>query len=194
MRGHLHSLAARHPHFHLHLCFSQPLAHEQVKQDFQHHGHVDITLLRLALALKAYQFYLCGPRTMIESLVAGLYAWEVPEQHIHYESFGPASVRRPVAKESALTVSTRPSAPSTVVFSRSGKTVLWDERAESLLQFAEQHSIEVASGCRAGMCGACQTEIQSGEVEYTKSPEVALPTGHCLLCVSRPHGDVTLLA
>ncbi|NGZ29250.1 MAG: 2Fe-2S iron-sulfur cluster binding domain-containing protein [Magnetococcales bacterium] len=194
MGEHLQTLAARYPHFHLHLCFSQPLPNERAGRDFQHQGHVDITLLRLTLSLKPYRFYVCGPRGMMESLIPALEAWGVPEEHLHYESFGPASLSKTAQKQTALSHSNQTAPPITVTFIRSGKSLIWDGESDSLLQFAERHGIEVASGCRAGGCGACQTKIESGGVDYIQSPDFVPERGHCLLCISRPQRDVTLLA
>ncbi|MBF0611043.1 MAG: 2Fe-2S iron-sulfur cluster binding domain-containing protein [Magnetococcales bacterium] len=155
---------------------------------------MDITLLRLTLSLKSYRFYVCGPRGMMESLIPALEAWGVPEEHLHYESFGPASLSKAAQKQTALSHTIQTATPITVTFIRSGKTLIWDAESDSLLQFAESHGVEVASGCRAGGCGACQTKIESGAVDYIQSPDFIPQQGHCLLCISRPQRDVTLLA
>ena len=77
---------------------------------------------------------------------------------------------------------------------RQGKQIAWDPGAGSLLEFAETAGIEVASGCRAGSCGTCQTALEGGEVDYQQRPDVDLEPGHCLLCITTPSGDLTLAA
>lgn len=47
---------------------------------------------------------------------------------------------------------------------------------------------------RAGSCGGCQTLLESGEVEYLQQPDAEIESGHCLLCISTPKGDITLAA
>lgn len=193
MKEQLENLAKRHSHFRLHVCYSQPLPGDVQGKDFQHLGHIDIILLRLTLSLKPYQFYVCGPRGMMESLVPALYDWGVPEAHIHYETFGPASLAG-LARPHPKSAKTTAVDGITVTFSKSGKSLLWDENAGSLLNFAELNGIEVASGCRAGSCGACQTIIQGGKVAYFQSPDFTPDPGSCLLCISHPKCDLSLLA
>ena len=64
--------------------------------------------------------------------------------------------------------------------------------ADSLLDFAEANDIDVESGCRAGSCGSCQTEVKAGEVNYNQQPDADIAAGHCLLCISTPKNNLTL--
>ncbi len=188
MKTHLQTLARSYDNFHLHLCYSAPNENDVEGVDYQHRGFVDIPLLRTTLKLMRYQFYVCGPRPMMESLVPGLEDWGVDSADIYYESFGPASIIRHTKAEQAV-VATQ---PITVTFGRSGKSIPWDVSADSLLAFAEANDIEVESGCRAGSCGACQTAVISGELDYNQEPDADIVPGHCLLCISTPKNDLTL--
>lgn len=192
MREHLLSLAEKHPHFHLHCCFSSPAANEIEGVDFQHRGRVDIPLLRATLPLRRHQFYICGPQPMMESLIPGLEAWGVQGGDIYYESFGPATLIR--HDKTATDTNEVTDNPITISFSKSGKQIPWDWNNGSLLEFAESHGIEVESGCRAGSCGGCQTTIESGEVEYDQQADADVQPGHCLLCITRPKNNLTLAA
>ena len=82
--------------------------------------------------------------------------------------------------------------PSHVTFSQSGKSILWDSTADSLLEFAEANNIDVESGCRAGSCGSCQTAVKDGEVDYNQEPDAEIEAGNCLLCISTPKSNLTL--
>ncbi len=181
----LRGLAASHPHFTLHLCYSRPAPDEVLGRDYQHAARVDIGLLRRTLPLKRHQFYVCGPKGMMESLVPALAEAGVAPEDLRYESFGPASLapQSSPAKEAAH---------HAIRFARSDQTLEWDGTAESLLAFAEAHGIAADSGCRAGACGCCQTRLLEGEVSYRQPPEVAVAPGHCLLCVATPASDLTL--
>ncbi len=183
----LQGLAAQHPNFHLHLCYSAPAKGESEGMEFQHRGRVDIPLLRSTLKLARYQFYVCGPRAMMESIVPGLQEWGVATGDIFYESFGPASLQRhePAAAATAATPS------ASVTFRRSGRTLVW-KAGSSLLELAEDNDIDVPSGCRAGSCGSCQTALLSGMVEYAQEPDAEIEPDHCLLCIGTPKGDITL--
>ena len=190
-KSELEILAARHSSFHLQLCSSDPLPEDVVGRDFQQRGHVDLELLRRQLPLKPFHFYICGPTAMLQSLVPALEDWGVPDQRIHFEAFGPASVRR---KSAAPVLATVPdeAASLVVTFSRSGKRLPWQSSAGTLLEFAEAQGISVDSGCRAGGCGTCQATILAGEVAYRQTPDFDPEPGTCLLCVCTPKTSVSL--
>jgi ferredoxin-NADP reductase len=198
----LQALAAKHPNFHLHLCFSGPPPTADPREPREratlmhhhHHSRIDLRLLRSVLPLKPYHFYLCGPTQLLTSLVPALEGWGVPDERIHFEAFGPASSPR---KKAGLT----PTSPATgspvigplaVTFATSGKTCEWRPGMGSLLDFAEANGIEVASGCRSGSCGSCQTTIRAGQVRYARAPDHTPEPGSCLMCMSTPGTALTL--
>lgn len=187
MKKHLQSLVSKHDNFHLHVCYSAPNESDVKGIYYQHNGRVEIPLLRATLKMRRYQFYVCGPKPMMESLVPGLKEWGVNSDDIYYESFGPASL---IKHEKVVTMGN--GQPITVTFNRSGKSIPWNVRADSLLEFAEANDIKVDSGCRAGSCGTCQTEIKSGEVYYNQEPDADVVAGHCLLCICKPKIDLSL--
>ena len=190
MKEHLRALAAAHPNFHLHVCYSKPGAADVEGVDYEHRGHVDLPLLRSTLRLARYQFYVCGPKPMMETLLPALQEWGVDSSDIFYESFGPATlVQHEKSAPEAVTAQ-----PITVTFSKSGKRIPWDASADSLLELAESNGVEVQSGCRAGSCGSCQTRVDTGEVEYNQQADADVEPGHCLLCITIPKGDLTLAA
>jgi ferredoxin len=131
---------------------------------------------------------------MLASLVPALEDWGVPDAHIHFEAFGPASVKRRKAAVSAAALPGDTRDAVMVTFAKTQKQLPWQPGMGSLLDFAEAHGIAVASGCRAGGCGSCQTTIRSGEVAYTQSPDFDPEPGSCLLCVCTPKTAVTLEA
>jgi ferredoxin-NADP reductase len=188
MKTELQQLANAHANFHLHVSYSRPGVSDVLGVDYDHIGHVDVALLRHTLMAKPYVFYICGPRGMLETLVPALIDWGIPECDIHYEAFGPASLSRKPAKAAADAVH------PTVTFGKSNRSLLWTGGEASLLELAENNAIPVESGCRAGGCGACQTKIVSGEVEYSHDPDFDVEAGSCLLCISVPKSDLTLLA
>ena len=188
--AHLNAIAAANPNVHLCLCFSDPLPEDRLGKDFHHHGRVDVNLFRMALPLKPYDFYICGPTPMMESLVPALDDWGVPDAHIHFEAFGPASIKR----RKPETAAAEPVTDIMVTFAKSGKQARWSPQSGSLLEFAESQGIAIDSGCRAGGCGTCQTTIRSGEVAYRQSPDYDPEPGTCLMCVSTPKTNVTLEA
>ncbi|OGB30267.1 MAG: hypothetical protein A3F78_14390 [Burkholderiales bacterium RIFCSPLOWO2_12_FULL_61_40] len=202
MKSHLEALAAAHPNFHLRLCFSDPLPEDMAREnvtghDYLHRGRINVNLLRMQLPLKPYHFYICGPTPMLESLVPALDDWGVPDAHIHFEAFGPSSIKRRQPATAAVAASQDTGTIETgivVTFAKSGKQLPWQPTAGNLLAFAESHGIAVDSGCRAGSCGSCQTTIRAGEVTYRQPPDYDPEPGTCLLCSCTPKTDVTLEA
>jgi len=191
MKSHLEALAFSHTNFHLRICFSAPQPDDVAGLDFQHQGRIDIKLLRTQLPTKLYHFYICGPTPMLESLVPALEDWGVPDTHIHFEAFEPASIKRHNAKDSLNQAVVN---DIFVNFAQSGKQLQWSPLFGSLLELAEAQGISFNSGCRAGGCGSCQTKILSGEVAYHQPPDYDPEPGTCLLCVSSPKTNLTLEA
>lgn len=186
----LEGLGASHSALRLHVVYSRPAESDVQGRDYQHRGHLDVELLRKTLPHGRHQFYVCGPPAMMGTLVPALAAWGVPVADIHYEAFGPASVKLPGAAETAATGSIGVE----VRFERSGRTLAWDGKDASLLDFAERHGIEIDSGCRSGGCGTCETRVLEGSVQYEHAPDHDVAAGHCLLCVGRPASPLVLEA
>ncbi len=186
----LEEIAAAHPALHLNVVYSRPGEGDVLGRDYQHPGHVDVDLLRRTLPHGRHQFYVCGPPAMMQTLVPALAAWGVPVADLHFEAFGPASVKLPGVAEAAATAVTEVE----VRFRRSGRTLTWDGSDATLLDFAERHGIDVESGCRSGGCGTCETRLLEGSVQYDHAPDHDVAPGHCLLCASRPSSPLLLEA
>lgn len=186
----LGELASTHASLHLTVVYGRPSPDDTLGRDFQHAGHVDIELIKRTLPHGRHQFYVCGPPPMMESLVPALAKWGVPDQDIHFEAFGPASVK------TGRTAKPAPAAAVTleVHFRRTGRTLVWDGQDETLLDFADRHALKVESGCRSGGCGSCQTRLLSGTVRYDHTPDHDVAPGHCLLCVGKPETALELEA
>lgn len=187
----LEQLAQTHANFHLHVVYSRPKAGDLLGQDHHFRGHVDIALLKQVLPHGQHQFYVCGSSPMMESLVPALALWGVPRGDLHFEAFGPASVRLPGDAAAARAASD--STPVEIAFSQAGRTLQWDDQDSNLLDFAERHGIAVDSGCRSGSCGSCETRVVQGSVCYLNEPDHDVAPGHCLLCVGKPDGGKLVL-
>ncbi|MDP3224181.1 MAG: 2Fe-2S iron-sulfur cluster-binding protein [Rubrivivax sp.] len=186
----LEEMAASHPALRLNIVYSRPGESDLQGRDYQHHGHVDVELLRRTLPHGRRQFYVCGPPAMMQTLVPALAEWGVPVADIHYEAFGPASVKLPGAAVAAAPTATAVE----VRFERSGRTLIWDGQDASLLDFAERHGVQVESGCRSGSCGSCETRLLQGRLQYDQAPDHDVAPGHGLLCVGRPSSALVLEA
>jgi ferredoxin-NADP reductase len=184
----LSRLAERNPWIHLHTSYSAPLPEDALYRDYNHHGRLSIDRLRAVLPSNNFHFYVCGPGQLMESLVPALWDWGVPETHVHFEAFGPASVKSARSKESVG----NHVAPCDVLFARTDRTELWDGSCASLLELGEAAGIAMTSGCRSGSCGECMTPVRRGSVTTIKKPGFPVPAGQCLACISVPAGELVL--
>ena len=181
-------IARDNPHFNLRICYSRAGADDLHGTDYQVQGRVTVELLRRELPSNNFRFYYCGPGPMMEALTTGLREWGVPEAHLHFEAFGPSSVKR----LSLATAEFAPNEPAMVTFRKSGLTRAWDGAQGSLLELAERAGIAITSGCRAGNCGTCVVALHAGDVIYVQPPGIPLEARTCLTCLAHPKGDVTL--
>ena len=195
VREHIHKaelekLAAEHDNIHLHVAYSKPGEKDVKGKDFQHEGRVGIELLKDILPSNNFEYYLCGSGAFMKSLTDGLEAWGVPDSVVHFEAFGPATVKKKTAAPTPE--ETTHLAKINVTFARSNKIVRWEPAAENLLEFAAAQGVKIDSGCCAGSCGSCVVAIKSGEVNYLKKPDTTTDAGTCLTCVCRPKNDLVL--
>jgi ferredoxin-NADP reductase len=186
----LEDMARTLPQLRLHVVNSKPLAEDTPDADYQHPGRVDLALLKQTLPHGVHAFYICGPAALMESLVPELLQWGVARTDIHFEAFGPASVRLP--DEGPVVQGANAAEPLAVHFQRSGRTLSWSGKQSNLLDFAEAHGIQVESGCRSGSCGSCVSTVVRGTVDYASPPDFELAPGQCLLCVGRPREALAL--
>jgi ferredoxin-NADP reductase len=194
-REHIHKeelekLAAENDNIHLHVAYSKPGEKEVKGKDYHSEGRVGIELLKEVLPSNNFEYYLCGSGAFMKSLTDGLEAWGVPESVVHFEAFGPATVKKkaavPTPEETAHLQKVM------ITFARSNKTVRWEPALENLLEFAKSQGVKIDSGCCAGGCGSCEVAIKSGDVDYLKKPDATPNPGSCLTCISRPKNDLVL--
>jgi uncharacterized protein len=193
MREQLQQINEQHDNVHLVICYSNPREGiDKPGRDYHHSGHVSVEHFKTVLPSNNFDFYICGPPPMMESLVRDLDAWGVPESSVHFEAFGPASVKKksaPAASESAGEVS---ASAIKVEFAKSGKSFDWLPENGTLLEFGESHGISMDSGCRAGSCGTCKTAVRTGQVGYLDEPSGPMESGSCLPCVAIPKSALSI--
>ena len=187
LKNDLQNLVRKHRNIYLLNCFSDPLESDQQGVHYDVKGHVTIDLIKSMLPSNNFQYYLCGPGQFMSALVTGLAEWGVPKEQIHFEAFGPSSVKSVRADISSPEKSRQ---ACRIRFTRTGETVEWNESNGSLLDAAEQYGVAVNSGCRAGNCGSCEVGLLKGRVRYSKDPSVFPESGKTLSCVACPDGDV----
>lgn len=175
----------QHKNLRIIICYSAPRAKEVEGQDYTVQGRISVPLLQRFLPSNNYEFYICGPDAMMASLTEQLAQWQVPEEDIFFEAFGPSSVRKTVSNAGDEKT-------FQVTFAKSGVSTLWSSDRGSLLELAEAEGLSPDAGCRAGNCGTCLVAVKEGEVDYLASAGSQPEQGSCLLCVCKPKGDIVL--
>lgn len=185
-------LAAKYKNLRLYICYSRPSADEVMGRDFHHEGRVSVELFRKLLPSNNYDYFLCGPGAFMESITDGLRAWGVPDEWVHFEAFGPASVKRVATPAVKASLTAAPFVGMEVTFAKSGQKVWWDQAYSSLLELAEAKGVKIDAGCRAGNCGSCLVAVKSGAVEYLGGHGAEAETGSCLTCICKPKGNLVI--
>jgi ferredoxin-NADP reductase/MOSC domain-containing protein YiiM len=185
MRTHLEAVARSHPNVHLHVFYSRPT--RQMEDPGLHVGRFDGGAIQRLIPSNTCDFYVCGPPTMMDSVVQDLEAWGVAADHVHTEAFGPATVMQAVRGPA-----NQPDCGVEVTFARSGVTALWSRCQSPLLELAEEQSVAIDFGCRAGSCGTCVTRVLSGAVRYLHQPNAPLEANEILPCIAVPTEPLTI--
>lgn len=191
-KDYMAELAAKYGHVRMNVCYSKPLPADVKERDYQHAGRVSVDLFKQLLPSNNYDYFLCGPGPFMESITSDLRAWGVPDEWVHFEAFGPASVKRAPKPETTGAQALAPAAGIEVKFAKSGISAIWNGAHASLLDLAEENGVKMEAGCRAGNCGSCLVAIKSGEVEYLGGHGADAERGSCLTCVCKPKGALVV--
>ncbi|MHC2435466.1 FAD-binding oxidoreductase [Bradyrhizobium sp. USDA 4451] len=161
--------------------------------DYDAAGRIDVALLSRVLPFNDYDFYLCGPPQFTQSLYDALRGYNIADNRIHAEAFGPSSlVRKPDVASTGLPRRPPATASVPVAFTASAKEARWTPESGTLLELAEARGLSPAFSCREGNCGSCRTRLQAGAVTYLKQPTAEAADDEVLICCAvpaKPDGD-----
>ncbi len=177
------------------IVYSRPRETDQPGVDFDASGHIDIASMEKIGVSRNSDFYLCGPPSFLRSMSDGLQTWGVPAEDVHSEIFGTLEEITPGMARATHTPHQPEGPPGSgpsVSFARSGITVAWDDRFQSLLELAEACDVPVRWSCRTGVCHTCITGLIGGSVSYNPEPLERPSSGNVLVCCSQPGANVVL--
>ena len=184
------------PDSHSRIMYSRPGPEDQLDLDFDAAGHLGIPVLDELGVPRDADFYLCGPSAFLQDLSDGLAAWGVAGDRVHMEIFGPGESMTPGVSDTPVRPAHAPAGPAgegpQVSFARSGLTVRWDEKYQSLLELAEACDVPVRWSCRTGVCHNCESGLVSGTVSYRPDPLDPPGAGALLICCSQPQEEVVI--
>ena len=178
------------------IAYSKPEDGDQQGKDYDELGHLSLSSLQQRQMPQTADFYLCGPPAFLTGLTAALGSWGVPNSRIHSEIFGTESAVTPGIATATPKTPHRPAgtagAGPAVSFTRSGLSLPWDSRFQSILEFAEACDVPVRWSCRVGVCHMCESGLIGGEVRYAPEPLDRPAQGNILICCSTPQAAIEL--
>ncbi len=135
----------------------------------------------LAMQPIGTHLYVCGPKGMIDWVLATAAAMGWPKQALHHEEFLAPGTGKPFEVQLAA----------------SGKTVTVGT-AQSLLEAIEAAGVDAPYMCRGGACGQCETTVQAcdGTIlhrDHWLSPEDQASNQKIMPCVSRFEGRTLVI-
>ena len=123
------------------------------------------------------QLYVCGPKVMLDAVLAQTHARGWTRERVHFEVFAP-----PV--EAAATSRSRSC-------SRKAGRALPCRPARSVLDCLIEHGCDPMFDCKRGECGVCSTPVIEGEIDHRDYflSESEKASGKVMqICVSRIKG------
>lgn len=141
--------------------------------------------------------FVCGPHTMIESVVERLQALGVPKDHIKFELFGapkgPRSLR--TGRESAVAPG-KGQCEVTVIKDGHSRSFHIAKNRDSVLDSALEQGIDLPYSCKGGVCSTCRCKVVEGEVDMDANfalEDYEVARGFVLSCQSYPVSDRLVL-
>lgn len=137
------------------ILYSKPTATDELGEDFDAVGHIEVALLEKLDIPRTSDFYLCGPSLFLQSMRDGLGNWGVPSEKVHMEIFGALERITPGLERinhKPHPLEGPPGSGPAVSFARSGINAKWDGKFGTLLELAEACDIPVRWSCRTGVC------------------------------------------
>ena len=143
MKDQLKELANLADNIKLRVCYSRPKDEDVEGEDYDIKGRVGVDLFKEVLPSSNYHYYFCGPPPMMNSLFEDLREWDVPEDHLHYEAFGPATVKKKQEADVSTGAEEKSSEGFTIKFAKSNKSGDWTAASGSILDFAEENDVDI---------------------------------------------------
>ena len=173
------------------VLYSRPDVADRIGTDYDRQGHLDLQVLRELEVPAEATFYICGPGGFLQKISGALREYGVDSGRIRMELFGAGPATAEPAKHSHPPPGQPGNGPA-VTFTRSGLSVPWDSRFNSLLELAEACDVPVRWSCRTGVCHNCETSLVDGAVRYSPAPIDPPGADRVLICCATPRSPTQL--
>ncbi|BCN26476.1 hybrid-cluster NAD(P)-dependent oxidoreductase [Vibrio alfacsensis] len=171
----LDELKRQHPGLDVKICLTQPAI-----DWFGLKGRISLSHIKQIKDVEQRQVFVCGPDGFMQKAKNLLLKKGLPEEHYHQEAFGVA------------VATTKPEKSVEIEFN--GFKLIGNNQ-QTLLEQVENAGRSIANSCRAGLCGACKVQLESGQVDHPEVPAITeeeRSMGKVLACCAIPQTDVTL--
>jgi len=137
--------------------------------------------------------FVCGPQTMIESVVQRLQDHGVAKDRIKFELFGaPKGPRALRTGQDARVAPGKGQCEVTVLQDGYSRTFTIAKNQDSVLDAALAQGIELPYSCKGGVCSTCRAKVVQGEVDMDANfalEDYEVARGFVLCCQSFPVSD-----
>ncbi|WP_028399871.1 hypothetical protein [Ectobacillus panaciterrae] len=89
-REHVENLSSQHTNIKFLVCYEKPREEDKKNKNYDKEGYIDLKWLQSVLPTNTANFYFCGPIPFMKAIYGALRQWNIPEENIHYEFFGPS--------------------------------------------------------------------------------------------------------
>jgi ring-1,2-phenylacetyl-CoA epoxidase subunit PaaE len=138
------------------------------------------------LDLAKAEYFVCGPKGLMEEIEHGLALLKVPSTQIHKESF----VSGPAEEAKGKVVEATQDGPKevTIIYQGNEYKIVVPQN-KTILQTALDKKIDLPYSCQSGMCTACMGKCTSGKVHLDDPDGLSdkeIDQGYVLICVGHP--------
>jgi ring-1,2-phenylacetyl-CoA epoxidase subunit PaaE len=167
-----------------------PLLHGRIDRE-----HLEQFFEQLLPPEEADEWFLCGPREMIDTARALLIEYGTEASHVHSELFHADDLPRPAqVRETSATAEGM--SQVTIVLDGRRSTFPLARDGERILDAALHVRADAPYACKGGVCGTCRARLLTGSVEMDQCfalEQNELDAGFVLACQSHPTSDQVVL-
>ena len=196
----LYALKNRFPErLQLHFVFSREDQEFPINSGRLDRGKVAELYQRFCSGDSVDEAFVCGPDTMIDTVVETLVELGLSPDAVHAERFG--APRRgapgiPDVSPAAEAKRAENSSLVTVIMDGHKKSFEMAQDALNIVDAAAENGIDLPYSCKGGVCATCRSHVRTGHVQMAANYGLEpweLEAGFVLACQSRPETDEVLL-
>ena len=168
-----------------------PLLHGRIDRE-----HLEEFFEQLVSPDDVDDWFLCGPRSMIDAARALLIERGTDASHVHSELFHADDAPRPTREVPDDARTAEGVSEVTIVLDGRRSTFQLARDGERVLDAALRVRADAPYACKGGVCGTCRAKLVSGSVEMEQCfalEQSELDAGFVLACQSHPTSDKVVL-